>query len=91
MTRNKRTVFSCRLEASVQSKDGDKVKVSKSYNDWDAVAKEADEIEEGDPLNNLFRKIFNDANDDTRRAMIKSFVRVLFASYSIECCFWCLS
>ncbi|EUB64308.1 Suppressor of G2 allele of SKP1 [Echinococcus granulosus] len=62
------------IDVSAPSKDGDKPKrVNKSYHDWDAVAKEADEIEEGDPLNNLFQKIFKDANDDTRRAMIKSF------------------
>ncbi|CDS42359.1 Suppressor of G2 allele of SKP1 [Echinococcus multilocularis] len=62
------------IDVSAPSKDGDKPKrVNKPYHDWDAVAKEADEIEEGDPLNNLFQKIFKDANDDTRRAMIKSF------------------
>lgn len=56
---------------------------AKSYKKWDNVAKEADEIEEGDPLNNLFQKIFKDANDDTKRAMIKSFVSSFaqFASY----------
>lgn len=58
--------------------DGDKPKkAGKSSRDWDAVAKEADEIQEGDPLNNLFQKIFSEANDDTRRAMIKSFVSLL--------------
>ncbi|KAL7053002.1 hypothetical protein AAHC03_025824 [Spirometra sp. Aus1] len=45
----------------------------KNPSDWDKLAKEADEIEEGDPLNNLFAKIFKDANDDTKKAMIKSF------------------
>ncbi|VDL88882.1 unnamed protein product [Schistocephalus solidus] len=45
----------------------------KKASDWDKLAKEADEIEEGDPLNNLFAKIFKDANDDTKKAMIKSF------------------
>ncbi|KAM7537095.1 hypothetical protein Aperf_G00000070966 [Anoplocephala perfoliata] len=55
------------------SEGDDSKKVEKSSRDWDAVAKEADEIQEGDPLNNLFQKIFSEANDDTRRAMIKSF------------------
>uniref|UniRef100_A0A5K3FY15 SGS domain-containing protein n=1 Tax=Mesocestoides corti TaxID=53468 RepID=A0A5K3FY15_MESCO len=60
--------------------EGEPKKHGKSYKDWDAVAKEADEIEEGDPLNSLFQKIFKDADDDTRRAMIKSFVSPAFAT-----------
>ncbi|VDN96662.1 unnamed protein product [Rodentolepis nana] len=54
--------------------DGDKSKAAKSTRNWDAVAKEADEIEEGDPLNNLFQKIYSEADENTRRAMMKSFV-----------------
>ena len=46
----------------------------KSSKDWIALEKQAEaEKDEGDPLNELFRKIYKDADDDTRRAMIKSF------------------
>ncbi|XP_063693810.1 protein SGT1 homolog [Bolinopsis microptera] len=47
--------------------------------DWDRVEAEvekqdAEEKKEGDAaLNNLFQKIYADGNEDTRRAMIKSF------------------
>nr|CDS27253.1 Suppressor of G2 allele of SKP1 [Hymenolepis microstoma] len=54
--------------------DGDKPKAVKSARNWDALAKEADEIEEGDPLNKLFQKIYSEADENTRRAMMKSFV-----------------
>ncbi|VDL48394.1 unnamed protein product [Hymenolepis diminuta] len=54
--------------------DGDKPKAEKITRNWDAVAKEADEIEEGDPLNRLFQKIYDEADENTRRAMMKSFV-----------------
>lgn len=54
--------------------DGDKPKAAKIARNWDAVAKEADEIEEGDPLNRLFQKIYDEADENTRRAMMKSFV-----------------
>lgn len=32
------------------------------------------ELEDGDPLNNFFKKIFSQGDDDQRRAMMKSFV-----------------
>src|SRR5690606_1403526 len=52
---------------------------------WDKVASElpgkppgadddADEDEEGDPVNNLFKKIYAGADEDTKRAMMKSYV-----------------
>uniref|UniRef100_A0A095A2T4 Protein SGT1 A n=1 Tax=Schistosoma haematobium TaxID=6185 RepID=A0A095A2T4_SCHHA len=47
---------------------------SKSAHDWNKIDKEAAEIEgEEDPLNKLFRNIYENASDETRRAMIKSF------------------
>ncbi|THD20245.1 Suppressor of G2 allele of SKP1 [Fasciola hepatica] len=47
---------------------------SKSTHDWNKLEKQAAELEdEGDPLNSLFQKIYADASDETRRAMIKSF------------------
>lgn len=47
---------------------------------WDEVEKEVKELEasgqleDGDPLNNFFKKIFSQGDDDQRRAMMKSFV-----------------
>ena len=52
---------------------------SSKYHDWDKLAAnietdEKDEKKEGDAaLNDLFQKIYKDADDDTRRAMNKSF------------------
>lgn len=33
-----------------------------------------DEIDEGDELNGFFKKLYKDADEDTRRAMMKSYV-----------------
>lgn len=52
----------------------------RSAKDWDALEREladelADEKQEGDAaLNELFQKIYANADDDTRRAMNKSFI-----------------
>ncbi|CAH8496002.1 unnamed protein product [Schistosoma turkestanicum] len=47
---------------------------SKSAHDWNKIDKEAAQIEgEEDPLNKLFRNIYENASDETRRAMVKSF------------------
>ena len=32
---------------------------------------------EEDPLNSLFKKVYGDGSDDTRRAMMKSFVSII--------------
>ncbi|GLC45039.1 hypothetical protein PLESTM_001680100 [Pleodorina starrii] len=48
--------------------------------DWSKVESELNELESkgeldmGDPLNNFFKKIFAQGDEDTRRAMMKSFV-----------------
>ncbi|GIL98106.1 hypothetical protein Vretimale_3572 [Volvox reticuliferus] len=48
--------------------------------DWSKVESELNEMESkgeldmGDPLNNFFKKIFAQGDEDTRRAMMKSFV-----------------
>ena len=53
---------------------------SKGPKDWDAVEREVKELEakgeldDGDPLNSFFKKIFAQGDEDTRRAMQKSFV-----------------
>ncbi|KAL3313048.1 Suppressor of G2 allele of SKP1 [Cichlidogyrus casuarinus] len=45
----------------------------KVQHDWDKLAKEADEIDDRDPLNKLFQDIYGKAPDETKKAMIKSF------------------
>eukprot|EP00879_Flechtneria_rotunda_P009516 GHRR01009960.1.p1 GENE.GHRR01009960.1~~GHRR01009960.1.p1 ORF type:complete len:298 (+),score=146.14 GHRR01009960.1:507-1400(+) len=53
---------------------------SKGPKDWSKVEaevkqlEEKGELEDGDPLNNFFKKIFGQGDEDTRRAMMKSFV-----------------
>merc|ERR1711916_209469 len=49
---------------------------SKKAVDWKEVESEAKAVEEeeGDPLNKLFQQIYANADEDTRRAMKKSFV-----------------
>ncbi|GAX78172.1 hypothetical protein CEUSTIGMA_g5614.t1 [Chlamydomonas eustigma] len=52
----------------------------KAPKDWDKVESEISEmekkgeLEDGDPLNGFFKKIFSQGDEDTRRAMMKSFV-----------------
>ncbi|KAK9458785.1 SGS domain-containing protein [Lipomyces oligophaga] len=47
---------------------------------WDALASElskeegTDEIEDGDPASQFFKKLYADSDEDTRRAMMKSYV-----------------
>ncbi|GFR43610.1 hypothetical protein Agub_g4707 [Astrephomene gubernaculifera] len=53
---------------------------STKQKDWSKVESELKELEQkgeldmGDPLNNFFKKIFSQGDEDTRRAMMKSFV-----------------
>lgn len=53
---------------------------AKGPKDWSALEREVKEMEskgeldEGDPLNSFFQKIFSQGDEDTRRAMMKSFV-----------------
>ncbi|KAG1678263.1 hypothetical protein FOA52_013884 [Chlamydomonas sp. UWO 241] len=52
----------------------------KAPKDWDKLDSELNELEskgeldDGDPLNSFFKKIFSGGDEDTRRAMMKSFV-----------------
>lgn len=52
----------------------------KAPKDWSKVESELDELdkkgdlEDGDPLNSFFKKIFSQGDEDQRRAMMKSFV-----------------
>ncbi|XP_050075692.1 protein SGT1 homolog [Anopheles maculipalpis] len=47
---------------------------AKKLCDWDKISKEIEnEDETKDDVNALFRKIFADANEDTRKAMMKSY------------------
>lgn len=41
---------------------------------WDGIAVEEDEPEGDQALNSLFQKIYKDADENTRKAMNKSFV-----------------
>ena len=57
---------------------GDYPTSSRSHHDWDKIAKDTDNDPELKPegeqqLNELFQKIYRDANEETRRAMIKSY------------------
>lgn len=55
--------------------------VSKSLNAW-SVFQEKDEKLDGDAaLNKFFRDIYQDADEDTRRAMMKSFVSLIPSIY----------
>lgn len=52
-----------------------KTDLSSKYDKWDKLAKEVDkeDEEEDGGVDKLFKKIYKDANDDVRRAMVKSF------------------
>lgn len=48
---------------------------SKNNVNWSELEKQGKEVEkdEGDPLNKLFQQIYSQGDEDTRRAMMKSF------------------
>lgn len=41
---------------------------------WDKVVGDEDLEEDGDPVNSFFKKLYKDADEDTRRAMMKSYI-----------------
>ncbi|KJP86780.1 hypothetical protein AK88_03594 [Plasmodium fragile] len=45
----------------------------KSTHEWDKLTKSIKEDEEEGSIDTFFRKIYNEGDDDTKRAMIKSF------------------
>ena len=48
---------------------------SKIKRDWDKIEKDLEKEmpKEGDPLNEMFKQIYSNGDEATRRAMIKSF------------------
>uniref|UniRef100_A0A0K0DVR2 SGS domain-containing protein n=1 Tax=Strongyloides stercoralis TaxID=6248 RepID=A0A0K0DVR2_STRER len=62
-------VFKAAMEKPVDCK-------SKKQRNWDAIEKEViaeEENDNKDDINRLFQKIYENSNDDTKKAMIKSF------------------
>jgi suppressor of G2 allele of SKP1 len=50
---------------------------SKVKRDWSKIDKDIEKDlskeKQGDPMNDLFRQIYSNGNEETRKAMIKSF------------------
>jgi len=48
---------------------------SKVKRDWDKIEKDLEKemMKEGDPLNEMFKQIYSNGDEETRKAMIKSF------------------
>lgn len=61
--------------SSVPKDDTHKYPTSSHYTrNWDKLAKEADEEDKQDGVNDLFQKIYADGSDEVKKAMNKSFV-----------------
>ncbi|XP_071847163.1 protein SGT1 homolog [Apostichopus japonicus] len=61
--------------SSVSKDDTHKHPTSSHYSrNWDKIAKEAEEEDKQDGVNDLFQKIYADGSDEVRKAMNKSFV-----------------
>lgn len=75
-----------RWETLEAKSDSDSARKEKK--NWDKLEKQVIEEEEkaeleGDAaVNRLFQKIYKDADDDTKRAMIKSYVYAIFSLFS---------
>lgn len=79
----------CDLNIAVPAKEEHPRYPSSSHytRDWDKLAAEVTEEEKSEKLdgdaalNQFFRKIYEDASDDTKKAMMKSFVSQNFVSF----------
>lgn len=62
------------LERKQSTADPKPTSTAKKQHDWDKISKEIEnEDETKDDVSSLFQKIFADANEDTRKAMMKSY------------------
>ncbi len=63
------------ISNKVQKTEQKSVVIKKEPKNWDKIVKqlEAQDEEEEQSIDNLFQKLYSSANDDTRRAMQKSF------------------
>uniref|UniRef100_A0A182J796 SGS domain-containing protein n=1 Tax=Anopheles atroparvus TaxID=41427 RepID=A0A182J796_ANOAO len=62
------------LERKAPAEETSTSSAAKKKHDWDKISKELEkEDEEKDDVNGLFRKIYADASEDTKKAMMKSY------------------
>jgi seryl-tRNA synthetase len=63
------------ISNKVQKKEQKSVVIKKEPKNWDKIVREleAQDKEEEQSIDNLFQKLYSSADDDTRRAMQKSF------------------
>ncbi|XP_053676235.1 protein SGT1 homolog [Anopheles nili] len=62
------------LERKVSAEDSPTSAAAKKKHDWDKISKEIEKDDETkDDVSELFKKIYADASEDTRKAMMKSY------------------